>query len=75
MPAMSTVVALGRDHRLIGFVLAGARVVDAATEAEVERAWDDLDDDVGLVILSADAADVLRPSFANRPDVLTVELP
>jgi len=72
---MSTVVAVGRDHRLVGFVLAGVRVVDAATEAEIERAWDDLDDDVGLVILSADAADALRPNLAARPDVLTVELP
>ena len=72
---MSTVVALGRDHRLVGFVLAGVRVVDAATEAEIERAWDDLDDEVGLVILSADAAEALRPNLADRPDVLTVELP
>ena len=72
---MSTVVALGRDHRLVGFVLAGVRVIDAATDAEIERAWDDLDDDVGLVILSADAADRLQPNLANRPDVLTVELP
>ena len=72
---MSTVVALGRDHRLVGFVLAGVRVVDAETEAEIERAWDDLDDDVGLVILSADAAAALRPNLADRPDVLTVELP
>jgi len=72
---MSTVVALGRDHRLVGFVLAGVRVVDAATEAEIERAWDNLDDDVGLVILSADAAAALRPNLADRPDVLTVELP
>ncbi|MFK8022407.1 MAG: V-type ATP synthase subunit F [Ilumatobacter sp.] len=72
---MSTVVALGRDHRLVGFVLAGVRVVDAATEAEIERAWDDLDDDVGLVILSADAAAALRPNLADRPDVLIVELP
>lgn len=72
---MSTVVALGRDHRLVGFALAGARVIDAATEAEIERAWDDLDADVGLVILSADAADTLRPNLADRPDVLIVELP
>lgn len=72
---MSTVVALGRDHRLVGFVLAGVRVVDTATEAEIERAWDELDDQVGLVILAADAAQVLRPSLADRPDVLTVELP
>ena len=72
---MSTVVALGRDHRLVGFVLAGVRVVDAATESEIERAWDDLDDDVGLVILAADAAKVLGSNLADRPDVLTVELP
>ena len=72
---MSAVVALGRDHRLVGFVLAGVRVLDASTGAEIERAWDDLDDDVGLVILSADAADALCSNLADRPDVLTVELP
>jgi len=72
---MSTAVALGRDHRLVGFVLAGVRVIDAETEVELTRAWEDLDDDVGLVILSADAATALRPCLADRPDVLTVELP
>lgn len=72
---MSTVVALGRDHRLVGFVLAGVRVLEAETTAEITRAWDDLDDDVGLVILSADAAALVRPSLVDRPGVLTVELP
>lgn len=72
---MSTAVALGRDHRLVGFALAGVRVVNAASEDEIARAWEHLGDDVGLVILSADAADTLRPRFTDRPDILTVELP
>ena len=72
---MSTAVALGRDHRLVGFALAGVRVLDAASETEITRAWEHLDDDVGMVILSADAADTLRSSLADRPDILTVELP
>jgi len=72
---MSTVVALGADDRLDGFALAGASVVAAATDEEVRTAWDRLGSDVGLVILSADAARVLEPVLGDRSDVLTAVLP
>jgi vacuolar-type H+-ATPase subunit F/Vma7 len=70
-----SVVALGGDHRLAGYVLAGVTVVHTATEAGTTDAWERLDDDVRLVILSADAAAALGSRLDERPDVLTVELP
>ena len=72
---MSRVVALGEDHRLIGFALAGVGVVRAATDAEIQRAWKRIDDEVGLVILSEHAARTLGAALDDRPDVLTAVLP
>ena len=72
---MSRVVALGEDHRLVGFALAGVRVVRATTDAEIQRAWQRLDPDVGLVILSEFAAQRLGAALDDRPDVLTAVLP
>ncbi len=72
---MSTVVALGETHELEGFVLVGATVMAAATPEAVVDAWHNLGRDVGMVILSPTAAETLRPSLADRPDVLTVVMP
>jgi vacuolar-type H+-ATPase subunit F/Vma7 len=72
---MSSVVALGEIDALEGFVLAGVTVVTAATDAEISTAWQGLDTDVGLLILSVHAAQVLEPVLAERPDVLTVVAP
>lgn len=72
---MSRIVALGEDDRLEGFALAGASVIQATTDDEIRRAWDGLDPDVGFVILSTRASQVLDPLFGNRSDVLTAVLP
>lgn len=72
---MSTIVALGEDDRLEGFALAGASVITASTDDEIRRAWDRLDSDVGLVILSASASRALESRLDERPDVLTAVLP
>lgn len=72
---MSTVAAIGETHELEGFALVGVAVTPAATEAHIVDAWRNLDDDVGLVILSRAAAEALRPMFADRPDTLTVAMP
>ena len=72
---VGTVVALGSGHTLDGFALAGASVVSARTDGDVLCAWDSLGEDVGLVILSAEAALALDAHLQNRPDVLTVVLP
>ncbi len=72
---MSTIVALGEDDRLDGFALAGASVIVASTDEGVRSAWDGLGSDVGLVILSARAADVLETLLGERSDILTTVLP
>jgi vacuolar-type H+-ATPase subunit F/Vma7 len=72
---MSRIVALGEDDRLAGFALAGAAVIEAATDAEIRRAWDELDADVGFVIMSARASQTLGSVLGDRADVLTAVLP
>lgn len=72
---MATVVALGETHELVGFALAGARVVHAADAAALVAAWAALDADVGLAILSPLAATALDAVLDDRPDVLTVVMP
>ena len=72
---MNTVVALGSCDDLDGFALAGARVVVATTDGAITEAWRGLDRDVGLVILSPDAARILAALLDDRPDVLTVVMP
>jgi vacuolar-type H+-ATPase subunit F/Vma7 len=71
---MATVAALGDSRELHGFALAGARVV-IAPDDEVVAAWRDLDDQVGLVVLTERAAELLGDELVTRPDVLTVVLP
>lgn len=72
---MGRVVALGSDHRLDGFALAGASVVVAPTDDDVVDAWEAVGDDVGLVILSPGARRILDSRLRDRPDVLTVVVP
>lgn len=72
---MNTVAAIGSDHLLEGFTLAGVRVITAEGDAAIEAAWAGLEDTVGLVILSAEAATVLAPEIARRRDRLTLTLP
>jgi vacuolar-type H+-ATPase subunit F/Vma7 len=72
---MSSVVAIGGPDSIEGFALAGAIVKIAVEPDAVRRAWDDLDDDVGLVVLSATAAEVLGDARQDRQSTLTVVMP
>jgi vacuolar-type H+-ATPase subunit F/Vma7 len=72
---MSTVVGIGVTHEMEGFALIGVRVIPAASDAEVTAAWAELESDVGLVILSADAERQLEAVLDSRADVLTVVMP
>jgi vacuolar-type H+-ATPase subunit F/Vma7 len=72
---MSAIVAIGATHEIEGFTLTGVRVIPATTETEVTGAWNALDDDVGLVILSPTAAERLADELDTRPDVLAVVMP
>jgi len=51
--------AIGEEASVSGFALAGAAVHVAADAAAVVSAWERLDDDVGLVVLTPRAAAAL----------------
>ncbi|HLN06892.1 MAG TPA: V-type ATP synthase subunit F [Acidimicrobiales bacterium] len=72
---MSGIVALGEGQRVRGFALAGATVVVAEDEAEVTAAWQALEADVGLVLLTPAAAKVVAPYVRDRPHLLTAVMP
>jgi vacuolar-type H+-ATPase subunit F/Vma7 len=72
---MSGVVAIGEDRRLAGFALAGVAVHAAETVQAVHDAWERLDRDVGLVILTPQAAAALDDRRSEREDVVWVSLP
>lgn len=72
---MSAVIAIGHEHDLAGFALAGVRVNRAFTRADILDAWNARDTDTGLAILSERAAEVLASELAAAPRVLTVVLP
>jgi vacuolar-type H+-ATPase subunit F/Vma7 len=72
---MSRVAAIGEEQRVSGFTLAGVTVMTAVDETAARAAWERLDTDVGLVILTPAAAHGLRPELANAPRRLWVELP
>ncbi len=71
---MGSVVALGETHELEGFALAGVEVI-VADAADAVSAWEALDDDVVLVILSPSAAAAVLGELHRRPEVLTVVMP
>jgi len=72
---MSRAAAIGDGRRLAGYALAGAEVVPALTEAEVVAAWDDLADDVTLLMLTAESRALLGGRLEERPEVVWVVLP
>lgn len=72
---MRTVVGIGEEGALTGFTLTGVPVFTAGTDSEIVAAWDGLDDDVGLVILSDRAAQVLRAEIEGRADRLSAVMP
>jgi hypothetical protein len=71
---VSRVVGIGSELELAGYALTGVEVETADEPGAAGRAWAELDADVGLVLLTADAAAAL-PDRGDRPDVLYVVLP
>jgi vacuolar-type H+-ATPase subunit F/Vma7 len=72
---MNAIVVLGEAGRTTGFGLAGARVVVADGESDVGAAWDALEDDVAMVVLTPAAATTLEGRLDERPDLLVAVLP
>lgn len=72
---MSRVVAIGEERRLAGFALAGVDVRTAEDAQAVREEWDGLGHDVGLLILTPDAATALEERRFEREDIVWVSLP
>jgi vacuolar-type H+-ATPase subunit F/Vma7 len=71
---MSRIVAIGQATTLAGYALAGVEVIEATDPDLVRHAWQRIDSDIGLVLLTADARQAL-PDPIGRKDVLWVVLP
>ncbi len=67
---MGTVTAIGARTRVGGLALAGVGVLVAESPEAVRRAWRELPPTVSLVILTAEAAEVLEaePAATTEPD-------
>ena len=72
---MSRAVAIGDELRLAGYSLAGAEVYHAVGPADVEAAWDGLNDTVGLVVLTPESYAVLELRLAERGDLVWAVVP
>lgn len=72
---MARVAVLGEAIVTGGYSLAGALVVPAENQAEVEASWSALPDDVAVVVLTARAAGYLGEAVHQDPHRLTVVIP
>ena len=72
---MTRIGALGETAKVEGFALAGALVFAADLRGDVEAAWGALPDDLGVLILTPAAADVLDARLGEHPRLLLVVMP
>jgi len=72
---VSVVVAIGEARRVAGFALAGVDVRTAESAQAVQDEWEGLARDVGLVILTPEAATALEERRSEREDIVWVSLP
>jgi vacuolar-type H+-ATPase subunit F/Vma7 len=70
---MTRIVAIGASEKLLGWALAGAELIEAPGEQQVRLAWNELDPDVGLVLLTPEARKALPDPPEGR--ALWVVLP
>jgi vacuolar-type H+-ATPase subunit F/Vma7 len=59
------IAAIGQEHRISGFALAGGLSVPTGTAQGVRAAWAALPDDVVLVLLTPEAAEALADELAD----------
>lgn len=72
---MSRVVAIGPARQVEVLAMVGVEVRSAETPVAVLRAFDELGDDVGLLLLSATAADAVRAKLGEPRSPLWAALP
>lgn len=61
---------IGGESRVRGYELAGAVVLVADDPEEIRTAWHDLPEDVGVVILTAEAAEAIGDTAKRLVAVL-----
>ena len=69
------IAVLGATDQVEGFALAGALVLAADATEDLDRAWDELPDDVGVLVMTPPAWDRLHGRFDERPQLLTTVSP
>lgn len=72
---MNRIVVLGEPGRVGGFRLAGATVMEATGQSEVDRAWRALPADTALLILTQRAAAVVRDRLPEHALLTWVVMP
>jgi vacuolar-type H+-ATPase subunit F/Vma7 len=72
---MGTYAVIGESARVAGFALGGATVITATTPDDVRRAWSTLPAEVGVVVLTPEAAVALGPGIERSDNVLSVVMP
>lgn len=76
---MGRVVVLGERSRVAGFALSGADVIAVEDADEARRAWDGLDDEVSVLVLTPRAAtalaDLLSADYPEPGRPLPVVMP
>ncbi|MDI9914450.1 hypothetical protein [Rhodococcus sp. IEGM 1379] len=72
---MDRVVALGELADIQGFALGGAVVMPAEDDDTVRAVWDELGDDVAVVIVTARVAAALGPERSASLQHLMVVIP
>lgn len=73
-PAAGEVVAIGDPVLLLGYALAGVRVLAAGDDEQVRAVWAGLTPAVGLVLLTPSAAEALPRSLDAATGPMVVRL-
>lgn len=61
------IVAIGPPLQLLGWALVGVELIEAVDADDVRRAWSELDDEVGLVVLTPEAREALPARLESSP--------
>jgi vacuolar-type H+-ATPase subunit F/Vma7 len=72
---MSRAVAIGEEALLEGWALAGVEIVPAGDARSVQEAWESLDPDVVLVVLTPSARTALGRKLDAEAETMWVSLP
>lgn len=72
---MGRIAVLGERHRIQALAIAGVEAHHAMTDEEAVLAWQQLSNDVAVLILTRQAAAALAGRLEERRDLLVTVLP